>query len=336
LLAAARRLPLERGPRSTLATWGQTLIGRDLDGELIRTARARLALLASARHGRRVTLDERDLMELLPNISIGDGQRLDLHQATLILLNPPFGAAMSKASWATGRVARAAIFSATVAEGMPTGSRLLAILPDVLRSGSNYSRWREYISSLLNIDAVDIRGQFDTWTDVDVFTLRATASDEKSTVGWTPSGDSNSLGEVAEIRVGPVVPHRDEHDGSWAPYIQARDLPLGGQFDTSTSQRRRHRGPMFAPPFIAVRRTSRPGQAQPRALSVLVQGSEPVLVENHLLVCRPAPNQSISCDELLEVLVSPATSRWLDERIRCRHLTVRALRQVPMAAQVGS
>jgi hypothetical protein len=55
-----------------------------------------------------------------------------------------------------------------------------------------------------------------------------------------------------------------------------------------------------------------------------------VLVENHLLICQPIDERAPSCEELLDVLADPATSAWLDARIRCRHLTVRALRDVPM------
>lgn len=332
LLAAARRLPLQGGPRSTLEAWGQVLVGRDLDEELVRTTRARLALLASARHGGRVTLDEQHLATLLPDIRSGDGQRLHLPQPALMLLNPPFGSTLSAGTcWSSGRVARAAVFTAAVVEALPPGSRLLAILPDVLRSGSNYAHWRNHVSSLMRIDVVDARGQFDPWTDVDIFILRATASAELSSATWTTSTKMGfSLGDVAEIRVGPVVPHRDPHHGSWAPYIEAHDLPLGGRFDASAARRRRHNGRAFAPPFVAVRRTSRPGQRQPRALGVLVEGDEPVLVENHLLVCRPLDDSTMSCNEVLRVLAAPATSRWLDERIRCRHLTVRALRDTPL------
>lgn len=332
LLAAARRLPLQRGPRSTLAAWGQVLVGRDLDEELVRTTRVRLALLASARHGWHVTLDEEHIAALLPDIRSGDGQRLKFPRPGLMLLNPPFGSTLSAGTgWSSGRVARAAIFTAAVIDALPPGSRLLAILPDVLRSGSNYAHWRDHISSLMHIDVVDARGQFDPWTDVDIFILRATASAERSSVTWTTSTKTgSSLGDVAEIRVGPVVPHRDPHYGSWAPYIEAHDLPLGGRFDASAARRRRHRARAFTPPFVAVRRTSRPGQSQPRALGVLVEGDEPVLVENHLLVCRPLDDSSVSCNEVLRVLAARATSRWLDERIRCRHLTVRALRDIPL------
>lgn len=48
------------------------------------------------------------------------------------------------------------------------------------------------------------------------------------------------------------------------------------------------------------------------------------------MVCRPIDKRAPPCDELLDVLGNPATSAWLDARIRCRHLTVQTLRDVPM------
>lgn len=334
LLSVARRLPLQRSVRSTLQAWGGLLVGRDLDDDLVRTTRVRLALLASARHGRRATLDERELARLLPNIRNGDGQALDLGQPALVLLNPPFGSTLtSNTGWGRGRLGRAAVFTASVVERLPRQSKLLAILPDVLRSGSNYRSWRDHMSSLLRIETVAPHGQFDTWTDVDVFILRATVEPEHSSLAEWQFDDApcgTRLGDLVEIHVGPVVPHRDPQTGSWSPYIEAHDLPLGGRFDADVARRRRHPGRRFQPPFVAVRRTSRPGQSQPRALGVLIEGTEPVLVENHLIVCRPIDKRGSSCDELLDALVDPATSAWLDARIRCRHLTVRTLRDVPM------
>ncbi len=334
LLAAARRLSLQHGVRSTLRAWGQMLVGRDLDDELVRTTRVRLALLASARHGRRATLDERELAYLLPGIRSGDGQTLELDSQALMLLNPPFGSTLTgNTGWGRGRLGRAAVFTAGVVERLPRHSKLLAILPDVLRSGSNYRNWRAHMSSLLRIEAADPHGQFDIWTDIDVFILRATADPERSSLAeWHPDDAPSGvrLGDLLKIRVGPVVPHRDPYAGPRSPYIEAHDLPLGGRFGSDAACRRRHPGRRFQPPFVAVRRTSRPDQTQPRALGVLIEGAQPVLVENHLLICQPIDERALSCEELLDVLDDPATSAWLDARIRCRHLTVRALRDVPM------
>jgi len=334
LLAAARHLPLQRGVRSTLRAWGRLLVGRDLDDELVRTARARLALLASARHERRATLDERELARLLPGIRRGDGQAVDFDRPVLMLLNPPYGSTLTgNTGWGRGRLGRAAIFTADVVERLPDQSELLAILPDVLRSGSNYRNWRAHLSRLLRIETMDLHGQFDAWTDIDVFILRATIEPKRSSPAeWQPSEAPSSvrLGDLVEVRVGPVVPHRDPDTGPRSPYIEAHDLPLGGRFGADAARRRHHPGRRFQPPFVAVRRTSRPDQTQPRALGVLVEGTEPVLVENHLLVCQPIDERALSCGELLDVLADPVTSAWLDARIRCRHLTVRALRDVPM------
>ena len=339
LLSIGRRLPLQRSVRSTLQAWGQLLVGRDLNDDLVRTTRVRLALLASVRHGRRATLGERELARLLPEIRKGDGQALDLEHPTLVLLNPPFGSTLtSSTGWGSGRLGRAAVFTAAVVERLPHQSRLLAILPDVLRSGSNDRNWRMHMSSLLHVETADAQGQFDAWTDIDVFILRAAVEPERSSLAEWQFDDAPCgirLGDLVEVRVGTVVPHRDRHTGSWSSYIEAHDLPLGGRFNADSTRRRRHSGRRFQPPFVAVRRTSRPGQSQPRALGVLIEGAAPVLVENHLMVCQPINKQAPSCDEILDVLGNPVTSAWLDARIRCRHLTVRALRDVPMPKPYG-
>lgn len=332
LLEVARRLPLREDVESTLSAWGEVLVGRDLDPALVRTTRLRLALLASARLKQRTSLDEDRVKVLLPEIAPGDGQELALRDPVLLLLNPPFGTVEQDTGWGQGRLGRAAVFSAAVGEQLPPGSRLLAILPDVLRSGSNYRRWRQHMASLMAIDGVELHGQFDAWTDVDVFLLRAMRQAAEQGARWPErvEHDGRRLGDLVHVSVGTVVPHRDPHRGAWSPYIEARDLPLGGRFDADGARRRRHPGRRFEPPFVAVRRTSRPGQDQPRALGVLIEGSRPVLVENHLLVCRPA-DTSVSCEALLQLLADSATTAWLDQRIRCRHLTVCALRELPIS-----
>jgi hypothetical protein len=84
----------------------------------------------------------------------------------------------------------------------------------------------------------------------------------------------------------------------------------------------------FIPPFVVVRRTSRVGQSH-RAVGTIVTGSEPVAVENHLLVLIPRHSSLPKCRDLIRVLRSGQTNEWFDRRIRCRHLTAAALRQLP-------
>jgi hypothetical protein len=52
-----------------------------------------------------------------------------------------------------------------------------------------------------------------------------------------------------------------------------------------------------------------------------------VAVDNHLLVLEPKAERGI--EELVQVLRRPETTEWLNQRIRCRHLTVDAVNQIP-------
>jgi hypothetical protein len=117
--------------------------------------------------------------------------------------------------------------------------------------------------------------------------------------------------------------------GTESPYVCARDL-AGNHEHSAGAVRRRHRGRRFRPPFVAVRRTSRPAKGGRRVPATIVRGGEPILAENHLLICRPKDGSLASCHELVELLSSSEAGIWLDARIRCRHLTVGALRELPL------
>jgi hypothetical protein len=334
LLAAASRLPLKRTVSETLFLWGQRLHGTDLEDEFVRASRLRLALLASQRLKSRTQLSEDRIADLLPDVRVANGQRLQTPSNGLIVLNPPYGsvAAPKRIKWAAeGQINRASLFTARVLENADEGARLVAILPDVLRSGSRYAHWRNYTASMLRIDEVDPIGQFDGWADVDVFVLRGVvkAHARTSSTEWVVEQKGTTIGDYFEVNVGAVVPHRDPKQGPIAPYITVRDLPYGGAFNSATASQRRFDGRLFDPPFVAVRRTSRPGQSGRRATATVVTGTSSVAVENHLLVCTPDTGTLKSCRELQALLDSDRLDRWLDDRIRCRHLTVSALREAP-------
>lgn len=66
-----------------------------------------------------------------------------------------------------------------------------------------------------------------------------------------------------------------------------------------------------------------------RASAVLIRSDEPVAVENHLIVLTPRDGTIKTCKTLLEILACETTTEWLDKRIRCRHLTVGVLKELP-------
>jgi hypothetical protein len=216
------------------------------------------------------------------------------------------------------------------------GTRIVAILPEVLRTGSHYLKWRREIERLARIDSVEVVGLFDLWTDVDVFILRLTVGqpDVVSAEGWWKSNEkvnvsAKQFGDVFDVKVGPVVPHRDPHLGNWFPFIHAHDLPAWKTVNTNDiASHRRFAGTKYTPPFLVVRRTSRPGDNN-RAVGTVIRGKRPVAVENHLVVLKPKDGLLRTCWKGLEKLHGTDTDVWLNERIRCRHLTVPSIGEIP-------
>ena len=256
-------------------------------------------------------------------------------KATHLLLNPPFGVEQvaEDCEWASGKMTLAAEFVAKALEHSNEGVELFAILPEVLRSGSFSENWQKYIQQLSEIRRVQPYGIFDASADIDVFLLhsvRAKLGQAIQSVSWSPltAKEQVTLGDRFEVRVGTVVPHRDEEIGDSYPYIHARSVPAWAtvrEFDES----RLHSGRLFKPPFVVIRRTSRP-EHRYRAAATIIAGEVPVAVENHLIVCIPLDQRVGSCRQLIKQLKLPNTNEYLNERIRCRHLTVRAIKQIPI------
>lgn len=337
LLAVARALPVGRTLSRTLTTWAQQLVGVDLQSEFVRAAKLRLLLLAIER-GSKIDIDNiPPETEFFPFITEGnglDGITDHAGDVTYIIINPSFSKqeAPEGCTWATEKVSSAAVFLQECVFKAKTGTKIVAILPDVLRSGSNYKKWRSEIASKATIEQVRIVGKFDTWTDVDVFFIRLTVgratTDPTGTRWWNPGNAKQiTLGDKFEVEVGRVVPHRDPNEGSWWPYIYSKVIPPWTTV-RKFAKHRRFAGKVFEPPFVVVRRTSRPNDKY-RAVGSVICGDRKVAVENHLMVLTPKDGLVRTCHELLRVLRDPGTNHWLNERIRTRHLTVPALKDVP-------
>jgi N-6 DNA methylase len=338
LTACAYHLPMGGDITQTLELWGRYLRGTDIHDEFVRTTKARLALVALDRGA--VSGAEIALEDAFPQIRLGDAfeQTEIISEADCITLNPPFTIAIAPTScaWASGKVSTAALMLEAAILNAKPGARIVAILPDVLRTGSHYLRWRMAIERIAQIESVEVVGLFDVWTDVDVFILRLTvrASDQGAPADWWKSnrevrGQSERFRDLFEIRVGPVVPHRDPHLGSWHPFIHARDLPVWKSVNIDSGfSCRRFTGTTYTPPFVVVRRTSRPGDKN-RAVGTVIRGKRTVAVENHLVVLKPRDGSLRRCLESLERLQSADTNVWLNERIRCRHLTVSSIGEIP-------
>lgn len=342
LLACARHLPFTGDLDATMELWGSRIKGIDLHPQLVRATKARLVLLALAR-GARASSCLPSLDEVFPEIVAKDSldAQSKLAESDCIVLNPPYSPmpAPNGCTWGTGAVSQAAVFVEKCAADAKLGAKIIAILPDVLRTGSRYERWRHRIESLASPQSIELGECFDALTDVHVFSTKLIVGQTKTPGGqhwWRAVEDADellatSVEDLFEVRVGPVVPHRDPVDGPRRPYLHARGLP-SWQSVAAGSENRRYRGTTFVPPFVVVRRTSRP-EDRHRAVGTIVTGQVPVAVENHLLVLKPKSGLLEDCRGLLKNLHAPETNGWLNERIRCRHLTVSALRALPWWAR---
>lgn len=335
LLAAARRLPVGKTLRGTLSLWARHLAGFDLHPEFIRATKARLVLMARSRGVFTDPLPHQDLRNSFPGIVRQDALAKSAQiagQATL-LMNPPYfsGPPHSKhAWWGIGQLNAAAEFVARYLDQAKGGTQLLAILPEVLRSGSNYTAWRAHIAAQSAALAVESWGIFDANADVDVFMLdvRKRRRTQVACVWPGRSRPSQALSVKFDVSVGAVVPHRDKKRGTLRRFLDARASPTGAVVRRIKSKRK-FKGTVVKPPFVVVKRTSRPGDKF-RAAPTVVTGTRPVAVENHLIVCRPKDGTIAQCLALARTLQTERVNRALDRTIRCRHLTVSSVASIPL------
>ena len=302
--------------------------GTDRERELVAIAQARLNLFARSdgwtQFGGQAAVD----------IQVGDGNRVPgrFGSDCVIVLNPPFGQSIAPATctWSSGLTSSAALFLDGVLGRMDDGCRLSAILPDVIRSGSRYGKLRQLVAKRLRIESVKPLGLFDPHADIDVFLLAGTAetTPDLQEGDWIEkSAADTTLADHFDVSVGPVVDNRDPKRGPWRPFITSRSV--SGEVGLEPTLRRRFRGRAISPPFAVTGRTSRPTEGSGSRLQVsVVTGSQPVAVENHLLVVKPHSGTLEDCLRAKTHLESPEVSQFLDHRIRLRHLTVQALKEI--------
>lgn len=329
LLAYAEHLPLAATLSETVALWGKRLAGMDLREDLVRMTKVRLVMLAKARGEFDGLAEEID--DLFPMIVVGDAlkQPERLAEADGFLFNPPFGqmTPVHGPVWAAGQINAAALFLDALLSARPDIRPISAVLPEVLRGGSRYARFRDHLLAHGLTGAFESQGRFDAWTDVDVFTTLLTVSKEGRI--WPDEvGDASiNVGTHFEIRVGTVVPHRHELTGPERPYLCAKTTPAWHP-GFRAAGRRAFAGTVFQPPFVVIRRTSSPSDRS-RAVGSLITGKAAVAVENHLIVASPLEGGIDACRRLLKVLKAPETSEHLNRVIRCRHLTTGSVAAIP-------
>lgn len=334
LIAAAKLLPLQSSIEKTLDAWGDILGGSDLHQTFVDATKWRLALLAKNRHGLEGDLKDIKFSQLfcgikqldyLSNPTASDGY-------DCILVNPPFGhrTAPDGCAWSSGRTQLAAIFIEKVFLHRRDGQIVVAILPDVLRGGTRYKRWRQMIACKANTVDSKIYGRFEKRTDVDVFISRYECSSSASVASeiTKPAPKADTVETLFSIKVGSVVPHKHtDKKGAWKPYLKVSNAPANGE--TEVKQNRRFNGSCFETPFVAIRRTSNPSDKQ-RIICTVVTGPELVAVENHLIVASARSKNIDDCRRLAKLLSSEQVTHYINSQLRCRHLTTGALKSVPL------
>ncbi|WP_303718799.1 hypothetical protein [Brevundimonas naejangsanensis] len=331
LLARAAELPIKDTLEATVAAWGERLAGFDTRSDLVRLCKARLCLLARARGG---FTDEIDPLLAFPLIEEGDMMAASsdalLARAGAILFNPPFGKTTwpQKLNWAAGEINAAAIFLDRLTQAVGSETPIAAVLPEVLRCGSRYQRFRAALTARGYTGSFKVEGRFDAWTDVDVFTTLLVRTSAPKALWRSDFADSGpTIDDLYEVRVGTVVPHRDPKTGPSRPYICAKTTPAwSGAFKPEAQ--RPYAGRVFSPPFVAIRRTSSPSDKF-RAVATVVTGTEPIAVENHLLVALPRDGTLRACKVLVKALRAERTNSRLNDLMRCRHLTTGAIKTLP-------
>ena len=334
LIACSELLPATDSFQETIALWGHLLAGCDLVEPFVRAARLRLMLAATQRGGR--SADPLRHLPSLGSIKTQSGvENSDLvRSATHIVLNPPYAAntAPAECMWGSGLVSSAAIFVDHITRMAQAGTRVIALLPDVLRSGARYEKWRAHIAKAVRVNGVEIADRFARDADIHTFILDVTvgariAKRSRRCTWVRPHVAKTTLSSVATVGVGAVVPHRDPEAGPEYAFVVAKHLPAWAEV-RRIERRRQFAGSVARPPVVVVRRTSRPEDAH-RAIATIILGRRPVAVENHLLVVTPHDGSVATCRKIASILRRSETTRWLNARIRCRHLTVGALSELP-------
>ena len=332
LLACSARLTVQRSLEATLSKWGALLGGFEIQPSLVDVAKTRL-LLAAMRRGSMPSRIESVQRDWFPHIRVADFMSAPrrMPENAAVVMNPPFGSEKParRVEWAGGRVSRAALHLEHVLDISPANTPIAALLPDVLRSGSRYRRWRDEMAQRLLVSSLQVHGRFSDSADVDVFQVRGVTRGSRLVAAkWRHSRrGGKTVGDAFELRVGPLVPHRHGNLGTRRRFADARSVrPWAVQTRLGTP--RGFAGPCFEPPFVVFRRTSSPSDRE-RPVASVIGGKTPVAVENHLIVAIPRSGRKGDCLQLLEALHDKRARRSLDREVRCRHLTVGSVAALP-------
>lgn len=334
LIECSRMLGVENNLSDTLKKWGKVLWGFDIHQSFVESTKLRLVIEALRRGVNRDCSIE-EALSLFNNIQVRDALTItknDVSKVTHAILNPPFSIwpSPNKFYWKSGKINAAGMVFDHFLRILPDKCCFSAILPDVLRSGSRYSLFRDFCS--LKTDAIcQVWGRFNKKTDVDVFLLFGNLSEEERSakIQWQESfGEYIPLSEKFDVRTGPLVAYRDPEIGPEYAYFHSKNTP-SWEILIDAPERRKFKGTVISPPFIIIKRTSSPGDKY-RASASLINLNEMVAVENHMIVIKPKNNSLNECKKLMKILKSENTNNFLNSRIRLRHLTVQVIKDIPL------
>ncbi|HZV74956.1 MAG TPA: hypothetical protein VFF79_14670, partial [Conexibacter sp.] len=136
------------------------------------------------------------------------------------------------------------------------------------------------------------------------------------------------LADVCDVSVGSLVAYREPLLGKRRAYLDARNR--GSERYVIPIEERPFRGRVVRPPFVVIGRTNAPARGfGPRLRATIVRGDRPVAVENHLLVLDPHDKTLRGCRAIVRTVEAQRATTFLDARLRCRHLTVGAVEEIP-------
>lgn len=307
------------------------LTGTDLHLQFIQAAKLRLEINAL------LTANSNTCTSPIIDLCVANGLEKNHYysQATHIITNPPFNLIKGDESvhWGKGKLSAAAVFIDRIIRYIRPGTPIIAILPEVLRSGSRYEKWRAMVDENCTIQKINMLGQFDKYADIDVFSVVLIKKNEsaKSPNGhiWSTHIRAKRVVEdMFEVSVGNVVDNRDAREGVSRPFLISRGL-VGWKVITKITHKRKFAGRSISGPFVVVKRTSRKGDRH-RAVASIINVNSPIYVDNHLIVLKPKSGNIKDCFLLLEKLQTSNTDEWIDDQIRCRHLTVKIVARIPI------
>ncbi len=333
LVDVAKNITITEDFENTMSSWGNIFYGSDLHHEFVMATKARLALTALHK-GAALPQRFKGIGTYFKNIKQGCGvTTADIGMDfNYVVMNPPYNLVDTPKGcvWSSGKTNYAAVFFHDYVVKSNVGTRIIAILPEVLRSGARYERWRRIVSKKMLVNKITALGQFEPSIDVNVFLIDALiVNNNDSTLNWSypVTNNCSTISSMFDLSIGTVVDYRDSHDGPTVPYLISKDLPKWS-IVSHVSHSRRYSRKIIPSPFVVIRRTSRPDDLF-RAVSTIINVDSSVAVDNHLIVLQPKDKSLETCQALLNMLSTKWANDWLNERIRCRHLTISSIAEIP-------